>query len=248
MRERERMKKAVFIDWDDTLGDWNSAAMAAQRDVYQQFGIAAWGVDFERWFEVYHVHNGELWHRYSHGGIDKEGLMLDRFLHPICVAKGIAKEDGGAFGGLAMQMSDYFLERTNAHFRLLPDARETVEYLADKYALTVISNGFAEVQHYKLKASGLLPYIKHVVLSDEVGVMKPAAGIFEIALQMNREEFQVIEKQDVVMIGDSWNSDIEGARNAGIEAIWIGGASGEEHALDEHVRKVERLREVTGLL
>lgn len=241
------MKKAVFIDWDDTLGDWGTAARLAQEDVYQQFKIAGWGVSFEDWYEAYHTHNAELWHLYGHGQIDRPYLMMDRFLHPICAVKGIAKEDGEAFKPLAMEMSSLFLAQTNAHFRLLPDAREVVAYLAGKYALTVVSNGFAEVQHYKLEKSGLLPYFRHVVLSEEVGALKPGARIFEVAMEMNRRELPNLEKEEVVMVGDSWGSDIEGAMNAGIDAVWISPEPSVQ-ALPEGVQAVGRLRDVMEVL
>lgn len=241
------MKKAVFIDWDDTLGDWGTAARLAQEDVYQQFRITDWGVPFEDWYEVYHTHNAELWHLYGHGQIDRPYLMMDRFLHPICAVKGIAKEDGEAFKPLAMEMSALFLAQTNAHFRLLPDAREVVAYLAGKYALTVVSNGFAEVQHYKLEKSGLLPYFRHVVLSEEVGALKPGARIFEVAMEMNRRELPNLEKEEVVMVGDSWGSDIEGAMNAGIDAVWISPEPSAQ-ALPEGVQTVRTLREVMEVL
>ena len=241
------MKKAVFIDWDDTLGDWGTAARLAQEDVYQQFKIAEWGVLFEDWYAAYHTHNAELWHLYGHGQIDRPYLMMDRFLHPICAVKGIAKEDGEAFKPLAMEMSALFLAQTNAHFRLLPDAREVVEYLTGKYALTVVSNGFVEVQHYKLEKSGLLPYFRHVVLSEEVGALKPGARIFEVAMEMNRRELPNLEKEEVVMVGDSWGSDIEGAMNAGIDAVWISSELSVQ-ALPEGVQTVRTLREVMEVL
>lgn len=241
------MKKAVFIDWDDTLGDWGTAARMAQEDVYQQFRIAEWGVSFEDWYEAYHTHNAELWHLYGHGEIDRPFLMMDRFLHPICAVKGIAKEDGEAFKPLAMEMSALFLAQTNAHFRLLPDAREVVAYLAGKYALTVVSNGFVEVQHYKLEKSGLLPYFRHVVLSEEVGALKPGVRIFEVAMEMNRRELPNLEKEEVVMVGDSWGSDIEGAMNAGIDAVWISPEPSAQ-ALPEGVQAVRRLRDVMEVL
>ena len=219
----------------------------AQEDVYQQFKIAEWGVPFEDWYEAYHTHNAELWHLYGHGQIDRPFLMMDRFLHPICAVKGIAKEDGEAFKPLAMEMSSLFLAQTNAHFRLLPDAREVVVYLAGKYALTVVSNGFAEVQHYKLEKSGLLPYFRHVVLSEEVGALKPGARIFEVAMEMNRRELPNLEKEEVVMVGDSWGSDIEGAMNAGIDAVWISPEPSAQ-ALPEGVQTVRTLREVMEVL
>ena len=241
------MKRSVFIDWDDTLGDWGTAARLAQEDVYQQFRISEWGVGFEDWYEVYHTHNAELWHLYGHGQIDRPFLMMDRFLHPICAVKGIAKEEGESFKSLAMEMSALFLAQTNAHFRLLPDAREVVAYLASKYALTVVSNGFAEVQHYKLEKSGLLPYFRHVVLSEEVGALKPRTRIFEVAMALNRRELPYLEKEEVVMVGDSWGSDIEGAMNAGIDAIWISSEPSAQ-ALPESVQAVRRLREVMDVL
>ena len=219
----------------------------AQEDVYQQFKIAEWGVPFEDWYEAYHTHNAELWHLYGHGQIDRPFLMMDRFLHPICAVKGIAKEDGEAFKPLAMEMSSLFLAQTNAHFRLLPDAREVVAYLAGKYALTVVSNGFVEVQHYKLEKSELLPYFRHVVLSEEVGALKPGARIFEVAMEMNRRELPNLEKEEVVMVGDSWGSDIEGAMNAGIDAIWIS-SEPLAQALPEGVQEVGCLREVMDIL
>lgn len=219
----------------------------AQEDVYQQFKIAEWGVPFEDWYEAYHTHNAELWHLYGHGQIDRPYLMMDRFLHPICAVKGIAKEDGEAFKPLAMEMSSLFLAQTNAHFRLLPDAREVVAYLAGKYALTVVSNGFAEVQHYKLEKSGLLPYFRHVVLSEEMGALKPGARIFEVAMEMNRRELPNLEKEEVVMVGDSWGSDIEGAMNAGIDAVWISPEPSAQ-ALPDGVQAVRTLREVMEVL
>ena len=173
--------------------------------------------------------------------------MMDRFLHPICAVKGIAKEDGEAFKPLAMEMSSLFLAQTNAHFRLLPNAREVVAYLAGKYALTVVSNGFAEVQHYKLEKSGLLSYFRHVVLSEEVGALKPGARIFEVAMEMNRRELPNLEKEEVVMVGDSWGSDIEGAMNAGIDAVWISPEPSVQ-ALPEGVQAVRRLRDVMEVL
>ena len=117
---------------------------------------------------------------------------------------------------LAEQMSEDFLHLTTAHFSLLEGAEELVRYLAKKYPLTVVTNGFVEVQYEKFERSGLRDCFAHVVLSEEVGCQKPNPGIFEAALRMNG-----VSAEDVVMIGDSWGSDIQGAINAGIDQIWV---------------------------
>ena len=117
---------------------------------------------------------------------------------------------------LAEQLSEDFLNMTTARFSLLPGAEELVRYLAAKYPLTVVTNGFVEVQYEKFDKSGLRDCFAHIVLSEEVGCQKPNPCIFEEALRMNG-----LQAEDVVMIGDSWNSDIQGAINAGIDQIWI---------------------------
>ena len=117
---------------------------------------------------------------------------------------------------LAEQLSEDFLNMTTARFSLLEGAEELVRYLAKKYPLTVVTNGFVEVQYEKFDKSGLRDCFAHIVLSEEVGCQKPNPRIFEEALRMNG-----LSAEDVVMIGDSWNSDIQGAINAGIDQIWI---------------------------
>jgi putative hydrolase of the HAD superfamily len=113
-------------------------------------------------------------------------------------------------------MSEDFLHLTTAHFSLLEGAEELVRYLAEKYPLTVVTNGFVEVQYEKFDRSGLRDCFAHIVLSEEVGCQKPNPRIYEEALRMNG-----ISAEEAVMIGDSWNSDIQGAINAGIDQIWI---------------------------
>jgi FMN phosphatase YigB (HAD superfamily) len=74
------------------------------------------------------------------------------------------------------------------------------------------------VQYEKFDKSGLRDCFAHIVLSEEVGCQKPNPRIFEEALRMNG-----LQAEEVVMIGDSWNSDIQGAINAGIDQIWVNG-------------------------
>jgi putative hydrolase of the HAD superfamily len=62
----------------------------------------------------------------------------------------------------------------------------------------------------------LAPYFTHTLISEELGINKPQPGIFKIALERNR-----ITADEAVMIGDSYTSDIAGAKAAGIDQIWI---------------------------
>ena len=211
--------KAVFIDWDDTIGDFHGAADLALQDMYEKYNLSDYFASCEEFVSIYKPHNIELWDKYGKDLVTKEYLSFDRFFFPLMHgSKAIqnSKFKIQNLAALAEQLSEDFLHITTAHFSLLPGAEELVRYLAKKYPLTVVTNGFVEVQYEKFDKSGLRDCFAHIVLSEEVGCQKPNPRIFEEALRMNG-----LQAEDVVMIGDSWSSDIQGAINAGIDQIWI---------------------------
>ena len=205
--------KAVFLDWDDTIGDFHGAADLALAEMYERYQLDRYFASLEEFVGLYKPHNLELWAKYGEDKVTKEYLSLDRFLFPLMHG---SKVKGENLCVLAEQLSEDFLNMTTARFSLLEGAEELVHYLAKKYPLTVVTNGFVEVQYEKFDKSGLRDCFAHIVLSEEVGCQKPNPRIFEEALRMNG-----LQAEDVVMIGDSWNSDIQGAINAGIDQIWI---------------------------
>ena len=214
--------KAVFIDWDDTIGDFIGAAKMALQEMYEKYHLCDYFASCEEFVSLYKPHNLELWDKYGKDLVTKEYLSFDRFFFPLMHgSKGGERRLGDKairqeVAALAEQLSEDFLNMTTARFSLLEGAEELVRYLAKKYPLTVVTNGFVEVQYEKFDKSGLRDCFAHIVLSEEVGCQKPNPRIFEEALRMNG-----LQAEDVVMIGDSWSSDIQGAINAGIDQIWI---------------------------
>ena len=205
---------AIFLDWDDTIGDWTTAEHKALQDIYSTYHLDRLYTTFEDYLNVYKPYNLELWGMYGRGEVTKEWLHLQRFLRPLLINDANGEND--KMVKLAHEIGAEFLRLTNKHFCLMPDAAEVVRYLAAKYPLTIISNGFKEVQYYKFEHSGLAPYFTHTLISEEVGINKPQPEIFRIALQRNG-----ISADEAVMIGDSYTSDIAGAKAAGIDQIWI---------------------------
>lgn len=207
--------KAVFLDWDDTIGDWANAEHHAMQDLYKQYPVRELYATFEDYLDAYKPYNLMLWGQYGRGEITKDYLHLERFLHPLKPAEG-SMIDGRDKVELAHEMGDRFLQLTNRYFSVLPDAARVVRLLAERYPLTIISNGFKEVQYYKFAHSGLEDCFTHILISEEVGINKPQPGIFDIALTKNG-----ISAAEAVMIGDSYTSDIAGAKAAGIDQIWL---------------------------
>ena len=82
------------------------------------------------------------------------------------------------------------------------------------YALHLITNGFDNVQHSKLRHSGLHPYFREVVTSECSNSLKPEREIFEYALTKAGAKVR-----DSIMIGDSLEVDIAGAKAVGMDTI-----------------------------
>ena len=203
--------KAIFLDWDDTIGDWTHAEYCALQDIYATYHLVDLYASFEDYLAAYKPYNLELWGMYGRGEVTKDKLHFERFFRPI---EHLQRTE--SLENIAHEMGREFLRLTNFYFSLLPDADTVIRNLVARYPLTIISNGFKEVQYYKFAHSGLQDCFAHLLISEEVGVNKPQPEIFLKALQLNQ-----IQASEAVMIGDSYTSDIAGAKAAGIDQIWL---------------------------
>jgi len=201
--------KYVFIDLDDTLWDFHSNAKSSLQEIYEDKNLGQYFDSFEQYFSLYAKRNIELWEEYGKGTISKEELSLERFRHPL-IQVGV---DNSA---LAEQIGRDYLDLLPTRTALMPYAKELLDYLYPKYPLTIISNGFIEVQYKKLQSCNLEHYFAHIVLSEAAKALKPDKRIFEYALQLNEAK-----ACEAIMIGDSYEADICGARNAGIDQVYF---------------------------
>jgi len=163
---------------------------------------------FDEFFRIYAKRNIELWEAYGKGEITQDFLKSERFRYPLA-KMGVDDQQ------LAEEIGKQYLEILPTKTVLMPHAREMLEYLSAKYPLTLLSNGFTEVQYKKIRSSNIEHYFTHVVLSEAAGALKPDKKIFDYALQLNSTT-----ASETIMIGDSYVADIEGARNAGIDQIY----------------------------
>ncbi|MDD4970057.1 MAG: YjjG family noncanonical pyrimidine nucleotidase [Paludibacter sp.] len=203
------MYKYVFIDLDDTLWDFHANAKSSLHEIYEQKNLGQFFDSFEQYFNLYAKRNIELWEEYGKGTISKAELSLERFQHPLI-------QVGVDNAPLAKQIGDEYLALLPSRTMLVPYAMELLEYLAPKYPLTIVSNGFVEVQYKKLNSCNIGHYFAHVVLSEAAQALKPDKRIFEYALQLNNAT-----ASETIMIGDSYEADIVGAQNARIDQIYF---------------------------
>ena len=83
-------------------------------------------------------------------------------------------------------------------------------------SFVIVTNNSVEEQQQKLDRCGIAAYVDHLVTSEETGFVKPDARIFHAALDKAGALADA-----AVMLGDSWDSDVLGARAAGIRAVWF---------------------------
>ncbi len=201
----------LFFDLDHTLWDFEANARAALQELYTILPLKEKGVhDFELFHKNYLAHNEILWERYRNGQIRQDELRVKRMRLALLDFK-IADE------ALAEEMNIRFLELLPSRTILFPYAIEIMHYLTNKkYELHLITNGFEEVQHNKLKYSGLDKFFKEVITSEGSNSLKPNKEIFSFAF-----EKAGAKPEESIMLGDNIEVDIIGAINAGIDQVFI---------------------------
>ncbi|MFT3931992.1 MAG: YjjG family noncanonical pyrimidine nucleotidase [Chitinophagaceae bacterium] len=203
--------KHLFFDLDHTLWDFESNSRQTLEHLYSSMQLKDKGInDFELFNNNYLIHNEKLWERYRKGFIKAEELRWKRMWLTLLDFK-IGDEN------LAREMGVQFLDLLPTRKILFPHALEILQYLTQKkYVLHLITNGFEKTQHAKLKNSGLDAFFNEVITSEGSNSLKPQKAIFEYALR--KTNATVAES---IMLGDDLEADIAGARDAGLDQVYI---------------------------
>jgi len=119
------------------------------------------------------------------------------------------------------------------------DVGPALERLRERYRLMTLTNGNAD-----LAVIGLSGFFEHSLGAREAGAAKPDRRIFEILL-----ERAGLRADEMVYVGDDPHADVEGARRAGLHAVWVDRFSRAwPDSLDPPAYRVRNLRELVDLL
>ena len=199
-------KYAVLIfDADETLFDYRRGETYALETSLTEAGIPFRTMNY---VGLYHKINSALWKQFEEGRIGREDLKSERFrqfLHEL----GSDDLDPVRFG------ARYLKNLGDAGF-MIDGARELLDELSGTVRLALLTNGFSQVQNSRIAKTGTAKYFDTIVISEEVGCRKPQREIFDLLL----DRLHHTRRDDVLMIGDSLNSDIRGGINTGIDTCW----------------------------
>ncbi|HLT75634.1 MAG TPA: YjjG family noncanonical pyrimidine nucleotidase [Ohtaekwangia sp.] len=201
--------KCVLFDLDHTLWDYELNSRDTLFELFEQYKLSSRGIGDEAFVNVFRDVNNSLWELYDKGLIDSEVIRKERFAR-ILAAFDVTDEK------LCAELSHDYLWGCPRKCNLIPDALDTLDYLSEKYTLAVVTNGFEEIQHMKLASGKMTHYFDHIITSQKAGYKKPAKEIFEYALDANG-----VKCHEAIMIGDNPVTDIGGARNACIDAVFF---------------------------
>ncbi len=194
----------LLCDADNTIFDFEKAEENAFYDACAVAGLKA----TPELLHTYSVINQSLWELLERGGITQSVLRVRRF-------ELFLEKIGCGFD--APTMATAFTDSLGRQGVPLAGAFEAVERWSRLVPVIIVTNGISRVQHGRMDESPIRPFIRGLVISEEVGVAKPHPKMLEIGMEMAG----VTDRRRVLMLGDSLSSDIAAAANAQIDACWF---------------------------
>ncbi|MFW1507230.1 HAD family hydrolase [Vibrio parahaemolyticus] len=235
------MLKAIFFDMDETLCGTSQADKAA-------------GQKFAAWIQQTYPQVSDpqaFLQRYLQGVYKKlnaefpqlVALLPDESAFRCGLIQTILAEDGIHIDAeQAQQAQHYFDSARMGAFTFFPGVKEMLTDLRKHYKLVVITNGPIFSQHPKLKATQMDEWVDHIIVGGEEPEEKPAASIFQKALNLVD-----IKPEEALHIGDSLAADIAGANNMGILSVWVnatGASNPTEITPNFEIRETVELKEI----
>ena len=137
------MYSCLFFDLDHTLWDFEKNAEESLKDLHLKHDLNKHAIAADDFVSKYSEINHALWRQYHQGAIDKEFLRTQRFIQTF-------KHFNVPPTDIPDNLWDEYLELLPNRTNLMQGCIELLEYLKPNYPMTIITNGFKEVQHLKM--------------------------------------------------------------------------------------------------
>ena len=221
----------LLFDADGTLFDFDRAEAGALARTFARFDLPLTPATVDAYRRI----DLACWQALERGELAPAVLRTRRF-ELLFVAAGIVAD--------VELFSAAYLEHLAEAVELLDGAQDLLGELHGRYRLAIITNGLRAVQRSRLGRSAIGSLFDVLVISEEVGSAKPAPGIFDAAFAAMGHP----ARHEVLMIGDSLTSDMQGACDYGIDACWFNPAGLPRPAGLPIAYEIARLDELIGLL
>jgi HAD superfamily hydrolase (TIGR01549 family) len=202
----------VLFDLDDTLHDdtyaYRSAAEEVAREVAAEHGIDALALK-----AAYIAEAEGFWMRLA--GTDLKGKLSN--LRASLWQAALDSVGAGDDPELAKQSAERYHAYRRKYYTLFPGTVELLRSLRERCVkLGIVTNGFSETHREKISLLRLAEYFDAIFLADEVGMIKPDPLLFAHACRVLGGA-----PAHAAMVGDRYERDIVGAREAGLYTVWL---------------------------
>jgi putative hydrolase of the HAD superfamily len=218
----------VFFDLDHTLWDFDKNSALTFQKIFDDQKL---DIELPDFLEVYMPANLKFWKLFREEKITKIELRYQRLKSVFDTMGYVASDD------LINLLSEEYINHLSSFNTLFPNTIEVLDYLQPKYKLHIITNGFQEVQDKKLRNSGIHSYFDQIIDSEMAGVKKPNPIIFNLALD---RAGALPEKS--LMIGDSLEADIMGAKSVGLHTIHFNAHKEETHTVAPIIYDLQEIK------
>ena len=195
--------ESIIFDLDGTLFNYDLAETSALKKTFLYFNLSY----KNQFLADYRKINKTVWDDFEQNKISIKRLKVKRF--EILLDKLGKTMDPVSF-------SEKYLYFLGLESQLINGAETLLQKLFGEVNLILMTNGIKEVQRSRLKHSSITHFFSDIIISDEVGVAKPANEIFEIALR----HIDNPVKNKILMVGDNLSSDIKGGADFGLQTCW----------------------------
>lgn len=223
--------KAVLLDIDNTLLDFNKCSELAMKKAFLEHGLTF----TDKVFPTFITTNDGLWLKIEKGEYTRAQLHKERW--NIILGKLGIEYDGE-------KIEKTFLNNLYDCIVVIDGAPEIVKYLSQKYYLCTASNAPNDQQYNRLKLAGFYPYIKKVFTSEAIGFSKPLPEFFDKCF----EQMPNFTPEQTVMIGDSLTADVKGAKDYGMKTVWYNHLGVQEPSEKNYDCKVDKLIDIKEIL
>lgn len=200
------MYKYILCDLDNTILDFKKGEESAVKRVFESENLTF----SDELYARYHDINIGLWRELESGKVDKRHVLTHRF---EVFFKTLGIDVDGAV------KEQIFRENINNSHDLVDGALQFLDYLKSKgYILCTATNGVFYTQMKRMKDAGILDYFTHHFISEEIGFEKPHHNFYKHCIKT----LGVTDLSQVLMIGDTYTSDIIGAQHFGIDSCYYG--------------------------
>ena len=157
-----------------------------------------------------------------------------------------AKKFGGDVVSMSIEDEALFLSRCNT-VRVYDGLADMLDvFLQRQIPMYVLSNsGFrAGALQIMLDGHGIGKYFGKVWSSADFGRVKPCTDFFESAVGEILKKYPERTRDEILFIGDTYETDIIGAHNSGLKAAWIN----RQNAPDTYGFATYQINDVTDIL